>query len=260
MVDSCRSCPECERGLEQYCRGGITFTYNSVEAQTGGTTYGGYSDRIVVDESFVLRVPSNLDLAAAAPLLCAGITMYSPLRSFGGGKGSRVGIVGLGGLGHMGVKLAHAFGAEVVVYTTSPGKSADARRLGADDVVVTRRPEELARHAGRLDLLVDTVALSHDLDPYLEQLATDGTLCLVGVPQHPHPSPSAGKLIPKRRRIAGSMIGGIPETQEMLDFCAARGIVSDIELIPIRSVNDAYARLLASDVRYRFVIDMASLS
>jgi alcohol dehydrogenase (NADP+) len=259
MVDSCRGCVDCRDGLEQYCRAGFVGTYNSPDEHTGAMTYGGYSGQIVVDEHFVLRFPDALDPAAGAPLLCAGITTYSPLRHWQVGPGQRVGVVGLGGLGHMGVKFAHAFGAEVVLFTTSPGKTADAKRLGADDVVVSRDADEMARHAGGLDFILDTVAVPHDLDAYLRLLKRDGTLCLVGAPEHPHPSPSVAELVFQRRRLAGSLIGGIRETQEMLDFCAAHGIVSDIEKIPMAGINEAYERMLRSDVKYRFVIDLASL-
>jgi uncharacterized zinc-type alcohol dehydrogenase-like protein len=212
-----------------------------------------------VDERFVLRFPETLDPAAGAPLLCAGITTYSPLRHWKVGAGQKVGVVGLGGLGHMGVKLAHAFGAHVVVFTTSAGKTEDAKRLGADEVVVSKHADEMARHVNRLDFILDTVGVSHDLDPYLQLLKRDGTLCLVGVPEHPHPSPNAREFISKRRSLTGSSIGGIRETQEMLDFCAANGIVSDVEVIPIQGINEAYERMLRSDVKYRFVIDMATL-
>jgi uncharacterized zinc-type alcohol dehydrogenase-like protein len=259
MVDSCRTCPDCREGLEQYCRNEITFTYNSPDKHTGERTYGGYSTQIVVDEHFVLHVSEMLDLAAVGPLLCAGITTYSPLRHWEVTAGDKVGIVGLGGLGHMGVKFAHAFGAHVVLFTTSPGKTADAKRLGADEVVVSRNPDELRKHALSFDFILDTVAAPHDLDAYLELLKRDGTLCLVGVPDHPHPSPSVGDLIFKRRQLAGSLIGGIRETQEMLDFCAEHNIVSDVEIIPMRKINEAYERMLKSDVKYRFVIDLASL-
>jgi alcohol dehydrogenase (NADP+) len=259
MVDSCRTCPDCQAGLEQYCQTGVTLTYNSPDKYLGGMTYGGYSDKIVVDQDFVLRVSDRLDPAAAAPLLCAGITTYSPLRHWGVGQGSRVGVVGLGGLGHMGVKLAHAFGAEVTLFTTSPGKADDARRLGADEVVVSRDPEQMAKQANRFDFILDTVAVAHDLGAYLEMLKRDGTLCLVGMPDQPHPPFHPAPLILRRRQLAGSVIGGIRETQEMLDFCAAHDIVSDIERIPIQAINEAYERMLKSDVRYRFVIDMASL-
>jgi len=259
MVDSCRVCPECRAGLEQYCSTGHTETYNSPDAHTGAMTYGGYSKRIVVTEAFVLRLPASLAPASAAPLLCAGITTYSPLKTWGAGPGRKVGVVGLGGLGHMGVKIASAMGAEVVLFTTSPGKSDDARRLGAHDVVVSRDANAVARHAGSFDFILDTVSVPHDLDLFLEGLRLDGTLCLVGAPPTPHPSPSAGKLIAKRRRLAGSVIGGIAETREMLDFCAAHGLSADVEIIPMESIEDAYARMLRSDVRYRFVIDMSTL-
>ena len=259
MVDSCGTCPECREGLEQFCQNEITFTYNSPDKHISGVTYGGYSTRIVVDERFVLRISDKLDPAAAAPLLCAGITTYSPLRHWNAGPGRRVGVVGLGGLGHMGVKFAHAFGAEVTLFTTSPGKAADARRLGADEVVLTREPDELTKLGSSFDFILDTVAAPHDLNAYLRLLKRDGTLCLVGVPDQPHPSPAAFDLIARRRQLAGSMIGGIKETQEMLDFCAQHGIVSDIETIPMQKINDAYERMLKSDVKYRFVIDLASL-
>jgi uncharacterized zinc-type alcohol dehydrogenase-like protein len=261
MVGSCGSCPSCKDGLEQYCdTGGTVFTYNSPDPhKTAPTTYGGYSERIVVDERFVLRVSSKLDPAAAAPLLCAGITLYSPLRHWGAGRGKKVGIVGLGGLGHMGVKFAHAFGAKTVLFTTSPSKVQDGKRLGADEVVVSKDADQMKKHLRSFDLIVNTVAVSHDLDPFLASLKRDGAMVLVGVPEHPHPSPSVFSLVTARRSLAGSGIGGIPETQEMLDYCAEKGIVSDIELIPIQKINDAYARMLKSDVKYRFVIDMKSL-
>jgi uncharacterized zinc-type alcohol dehydrogenase-like protein len=259
MVDSCRQCAECRAGLEQYCQGPLTFTYNSPDPILGGTTHGGYSDQIVVDEDFVLSVSDKLDPAAAAPLLCAGITTWSPLRHWRVGPGQRVGVVGLGGLGHMAVKFAYALGARVSLFTTSPGKAKDAERLGADEVIITRDPEALRRHTGRFDFILDTVSAAHDLDTYLNLLRRDGTLCLVGVPDHPHPPPHPFTLISRRRQLAGSLIGGIRETQEMLDFCADRGIVSDIEKIPIQKINEAYERMLKSDVKYRFVIDLASL-
>jgi alcohol dehydrogenase (NADP+) len=260
MVDSCRHCVECRDGLEQFCQNTLTLTYNSPDPILGGSTYGGYSNQIVVDQDFVLRVSEKLDPAAAAPLLCAGITTYSPLRHWGVGPGQRVGVVGLGGLGHMGVKLARAMGADVSLFTTSPGKADDARRLGADEVIVSRNAEEMKRHGGRFNFILDTVAAPHDLDAYLTLLKRDGTLCLVGVPDQPHPSPSAFNLIIRRRQLAGSLIGGIKETQEMLDFCAERGIVSDVEVIPINGINQAYERMLKSDVKYRFVIDLATLA
>jgi len=259
MVDSCGTCPNCREGLEQYCDNELILTYNSPDKQTGAMTYGGYSSQIVVDEHFVLRVAPGADLAGTAPLLCAGITTYSPLRHWEVGAGDKVGIVGLGGLGHMGVKFAHAFGAHVVLFTTSSGKTADAKRLGADEVVVSRNPDEVSRHRNSFSFILDTVGVSHDLDSYLELLKRDGTLCLVGVPEHPHPSPSVGNLAGKRRSLAGSGIGGIKETQEMLDYCAEHQIVSDVEVIPIQQINQAYERMLKSDVKYRFVIDLASL-
>ena len=259
MVDSCGTCPDCREGLEQYCQNEIVFTYNSPDRHTGKMTYGGYSNRIVVDERFVLRVPDSLDPAAAAPLLCAGITTYSPLRQWKVSPGQKVGVVGLGGLGHMAVKFAHALGARVVLFTTSPGKTDDARRLGANEVVVSKNPEEMKPHVNSFDFILNTVAAPHNLDAYLDLLKRDGTMCLVGAPDHPHPAPHVFNLIFKRRRLAGSLIGGIRETQEMLDFCAQHGIVSDIEIIPIQKINEAYERMLRSDVKYRFVIDMASL-
>jgi uncharacterized zinc-type alcohol dehydrogenase-like protein len=258
LVDSCRTCGSCGQGLEQYCENGMVMTYNSPDPHTGKMTYGGYSSHIVVDEAFVLRMPASLDLAASAPLLCAGITTYSPLREWGAGPGKRVGVVGLGGLGHMGVKLARAMGAEVVLFTTSPGKVADAKRLGATEAVVSSDREAM-KGAGKLDFILDTVAAPHDLDAYLELLRRDGTLCLVGAPERPHPSPGVFNLIFQRRRLAGSLIGGLPETQEMLDFCGKHGIVADIETIPMSAINTAYDRMVRSDVRYRFVIDMGTL-
>ena len=261
MVDSCRTCPSCRAGLEQYCdRGDITWTYNSPDKHLPGQrTFGGYSSQIVVDQRFCLRVSEQLAPAAVAPLLCAGITTYSPLRHWGAAAGKKVGVVGLGGLGHMGVKFAHAFGAHTVLFTTSPGKAEDARRLGADEVVLSKDANAMAAHAGSFDVILDTVAVSHDLDAYTSLLRRDGTLVLVGAPALPHPSPSSGKLVGKRRSIAGSLIGGIRETQDMLDFCAEKGIVSDVEVIPMQRIDEAYARMLRSDVKYRFVIDMASL-
>jgi Zn-dependent alcohol dehydrogenases len=259
MVDSCRSCSECKDDLEQFCAKGAVFTYNSPDAHLGGMTYGGYTNVIVVDEAFVLKVPAGLDPAGAAPLLCAGITTYSPLRHWGAGPGKKVGVVGLGGLGHMGVKLAHAMGAHVVLFTTSAGKTADAKRLGADEVVLSKDPEAMKAHAGSFHFILDTVAAPHDLDAYTTLLRRDGTLCLVGAPEYPHPSPTVFNLIFGRKSIAGSLIGGIKETQEMLDFCAEKGLTADIETIPVQKVNEAYERMLKSDVKYRFVIDMASL-
>jgi len=258
MVDSCRTCESCRDGLEQFCEKGTIFTYNAPDKHLGGMTYGGYSDNVVVDESFVLRVPKNLDLAATAPLLCAGITTYSPLRYYKVGKGQKVGIVGLGGLGHMGVKLAHAFGARVVVFTTSPGKVQDALRLGADEVVISKNADEMTKHASSFHFILDTVAAPHDINAYFALLKRDGTLTQVGVPAEPLPV-HVFNLIQNRRKFTGSLIGGIRETQEMLDFCGEHGITSDIELIPIQKINEAYDRLLKNDVKYRFVIDMASL-
>lgn len=259
MVDSCRSCSECRDDLEQFCAKGAVFTYNSPDAHLGGMTYGGYTNVIVVDEAFVLKVPAGLDPAGAAPLLCAGITTYSPLRHWGAGPGKKVGVVGLGGLGHMGVKLAHAMGAHVVLFTTSAGKTADAKRLGADEVVLSKDEAAMKAHAGSFHFILDTVAAPHDLDAYTTLLRRDGTLCLVGAPEYPHPSPTVFNLIFGRKSIAGSLIGGIKETQEMLDFCAEKGLTADIETIPVQKVNEAYERMLKSDVKYRFVIDMASL-
>lgn len=258
MVDSCRNCDYCNEGLEQYCETGNTGTYNSPDQYLGTQTYGGYSQSIVVDESFVLRVPDNLDLAATAPLLCAGITTWSPLKHWNIGPGKKVGVVGLGGLGHMGVKLAKAMGAEVIVFTTSPSKVEDAKRLGADDVVLSKDAKQMQRYAGKLHFVLDAVSAQHDINVYLNLLRVDGSLALVGAPEHPLPV-AAFSLIPYRRSFAGSMIGGIAETQEMLDFCGENNIVSDIEIIGIQQINEAYDRLLKGDVKYRFVIDMASL-
>jgi len=259
MVDSCRTCISCREGLEQYCEAGFTGTYNGPEQGTGANTYGGYSDVIVVDESFVLRIPDGLDPAAAAPLLCAGITTYSPLRRWRVQPGQKVGIVGLGGLGHMAVKLARAMGAHVVLFTTSPNKREDALALGAHEVVVSKDKEAMAAQRNSFNFILDTVAAPHDLDAYLVLLARDGAMVLVGAPAEPHPATTVFNLIMKRRQLAGSLIGGIAETQEMLDFCAEHGIISEIEMIPIQSINEAYERMLRSDVKYRFVIDMASL-
>jgi uncharacterized zinc-type alcohol dehydrogenase-like protein len=258
MVDSCRTCEACRRGLEQYCEPGATYTYNSVDPHLGGPTFGGYSERVTVDEAFVLRISDRVDLAAAAPLLCAGITTYSPLRHWNVGPGQKVGIVGLGGLGHMGVKFARAFGAHVVLFTTSPGKVADGLRLGAHDVVVSTDAEAMARQTASFDFILDAVSAAHDVNAYLHLLKIDGTLTIVGVPNQPLPI-AAFSVIGGRHRFAGSGIGGIQETQEMLDFCAEHGIASDIELIRIDQINEAYTRMLKGDVRYRFVIDMASL-
>jgi uncharacterized zinc-type alcohol dehydrogenase-like protein len=257
LVDSDGTCPECKAGLEQFCPH-PTFTYNMPDKHLGGVTYGGYSDSIVVTERFVLRVPSNLDLAGAAPLLCAGITTYSPLRHWGVTKGKKVGVVGLGGLGHMGVKLAHAMGAHVVVFTTSPSKKDDALRLGADEVVLSKDANEMAKHAGSFDFILDAVAAQHDINAYINMLARDGNITMVGAPDKPLPVGVFG-LIMRRRSFSGSCIGGIAETQEMLDFCSEHNIVADVEVIPIQKINEAYERLVKSDVKYRFSIDMASL-
>src|SRR5580693_3408362 len=257
LVDSDRTCPRCKAGLENFCPN-PTLTFNSPDKHLGGMTYGGYSDSIVVDERFVLRVPSNLDLAGAAPLLCAGITTYSPMHHWGVTKGQKVGVVGLGGLGHMGVKFAHALGAHTVVFTTSPGKIEDALRLGADEVVVSRDADEMKQHAGSFDFILDCVAAQHDINAYINMLARDGNLTMVGAPSEPLPVGVFG-LIMGRRSLSGSPIGGIAETQEMLDFCGKHDITSDVEIIPIQKVNEAYERLLKSDVKYRFSIDMASL-
>jgi len=259
LVDSCRTCEPCKRGLEQFCLGPATFTYNSEDKHLGGITCGGYSQSIVVDEAFVLKVPANLDPAGAAPLLCAGITTYSPLRHWNVTKGTKVGIVGLGGLGHMGVKFSRAFGAYTVLFTTSQGKVADGKRLGADEVIISRDADAMARHAGSFDMILDTVSADHDLNAYLALLKLDGTLVLVGAPPAPQPV-SAFSLFMPRRQLAGSLIGGIAETQEMLDFCGKHNITCDIELIAMKQINEAYERLLRSDVKYRFVIDMASLT
>jgi alcohol dehydrogenase (NADP+) len=254
MVDSDRTCPECQAGFEQFCPN-VTLTYNAPDKHLGGVTDGGYSDSIVVDERFVLKVPSNLDLAGTAPLLCAGITTYSPMRHWDVAKGKKVGVVGLGGLGHMGVKFAHALGAHVVVFTTSPNKKEDTRRLGADEVVVSRNAGEMQRHTG---IILDAVSADHDIDAYIQLLRRDGNITMVGAPEKPLAVPVFG-LIFKRRSLSGSPIGGIPETQEMLDFCGEHKITSDVEVIPIQKVNEAYQRLHKADVKYRFSIDMASL-
>jgi uncharacterized zinc-type alcohol dehydrogenase-like protein len=259
MVDSCRECANCKDDLEQFCMKGATFTYAGKDRVDGTPTQGGYSSQIVVDEAFVLRVSDKLDPAAVAPLLCAGITTYSPLKHWKVGKGSKVGVVGLGGLGHMALKLAHAFGAQVVQFTTSESKRADALRLGADEVVLSNDAVQMQAHAGTFDFILDTVSAPHDINAYLQMLKRDGTMTLVGVPDTP-PTIPAMSLIFGRKTLAGSLIGGIAETQEMLDFCAEHGIVSDIEKIDIKDINEAYERMLKSDVKYRFVIDMASLN
>jgi len=257
LVDTDGTCPECLAGFEQFCPN-MTLTYNFPDKHTGGVTYGGYSDSIVVTERFVLQVPSNLDLAGAAPLLCAGITTYSPMRHWGVTKGKKVGIVGLGGLGHMGVKFAHALGAHTVVFTTSSSKVDDALRLGADEVVLSRNANEMAKHAGSFDFILDAVSAEHDINPYIHQLRRDGNLTMVGAPEKPLPISVFG-LIFGRRSVSGSPIGSLAETQEMLDFCGKHSITSQVEVIPIQKVNEAYERLLKSDVKYRFSIDMASL-
>lgn len=261
LVDSCQHCDPCEHGLEQYCENGFTATYNSPIQDPPGHTLGGYSQRIVAHERFVLRISHPKEqLAAVAPLLCAGITTYSPLRHWQAGPGKKVGIVGIGGLGHMGIKLAHAMGAHTVAFTTSESKRQDALRLGADEVIISKDPDDMAKHVRSFDFILDTVAASHNLDAYITLLKLDGTLCLVGAPDHAHPSPEVFNLIFGRRSLAGSLIGGLPETQEMLDFCASKGIVADIEMIGAQDINTAYDRMVKSDVKYRFVIDIASLS
>jgi uncharacterized zinc-type alcohol dehydrogenase-like protein len=257
MVDSDGTCPECRAGLEQFCPN-VTLTYNFPDKHLGGVTYGGYSESIVVDERFVVRVPPNLDLAGTAPLLCAGITTYSPMRHWGVTKGKKVGVVGLGGLGHMAVKFAHALGAHTVVFTTSPGKKEDAIRLGADEVVISKNADEMARHAGSFDFILDAVAAEHDINAYIQLLRRDGNITMVGAPEKPLPVSVFG-LIMGRRSFSGSLIGGIAETQEMLDFCAQHNLTSDVEVIPIQKLNEAYERLARSDVKYRFSIDMASI-
>jgi alcohol dehydrogenase (NADP+) len=257
LVDSDGVCPECRANMEQFCPN-ATFTYNAKDKHLDGVTYGGYSESVVVNERFVLRVPGNLNLAGAAPLLCAGITTYSPLRHWGVTKGKKVGVVGLGGLGHMGVKLAHAFGAHVVVFTTSTSKREDALRLGADEVVISRNSDEMQKHAGSFDFILDTVSADHDINALVHCLRRDGNLTLVGAPDKPFSLYGIG-LIFGRHSISGSLIGGIAETQEMLDFCGQHNITADVEVIPIQKINEAYERMLKSDVKYRFSIDMASL-
>jgi alcohol dehydrogenase (NADP+) len=259
LVDSCRSCPACKRQLQPYCEKVATFTYNSPDSNTGLVTYGGYSESVVVEQDFVLKIPANLDVAGVAPLLCAGITTYSPLCHWNVTKGKKVGVVGLGGLGHMAVKLAHAFGAHVVLFTTSSRKKEDGLRLGADEVVVSSDGVEMSKHAGSFDFILDTVSADHNINDYLNLLKLDGTLTLVGAPENPLPV-SSFSLIFGRRSLAGSLIGGIQETQEMLDFCGKHGITADVEIIPIQKINDAYERILKGDVRYRFVIDMTTLN
>jgi uncharacterized zinc-type alcohol dehydrogenase-like protein len=261
MVDSCQHCASCGEGLEQYCENGFVGTYNGPTPDAPGHTLGGYSQRIVVSDKFVLKISHGEEqLAAVAPLLCAGITTWSPLRHWNVGPGKKVGIVGIGGLGHMGVKLAHALGAHVVAFTTSESKREDAKALGADEVVVSRNQDEMDAHANSFDFILDTVAASHNLDAFTALLKRDGTLTLVGVPEHAHPSPDVASLIFRRRSIAGSLIGGIAETQEMLDFCAEHGIVSEIEMIAAQGIDEAYERMQRSDVKYRFVIDIATMA
>jgi uncharacterized zinc-type alcohol dehydrogenase-like protein len=257
LVDSDHTCPSCQRDMEQFCPEGV-FTYNSPDRHLGGVTFGGYSESIVVDEQFVLKVPDNLDPAGAAPLLCAGITTYSPLRHWGVKEGMKVGVVGLGGLGHMGVKFARAFGAHVVVFTRSESKFEDAKRLGAHEVVNSRDADQMAAHMGTFDFILDTVSADHDINPYLQLLGMDGNLTLVGAPDKPLPVSSFALLF-GRKSVSGSLIGGIRETQEMLNFCGEHGITADVEVIPIQQINEAYERMLKSDVKYRFSIDMASL-
>ena len=259
MVDSCRECASCREGLENYCETGFVVTYNGNDKRHGtGNTFGGYSDRIVVDESFTLRIPDNLPLEGVAPLLCAGITTYSPLKHWNVGPGKKVGIVGLGGLGHMGVKIAHAMGAHVVLFTTSPGKAEDARRLGADEVVISKDPAQMKAHVESFDFILDCVSADHPIEAYIALLKREGTLTLVGAPENPLPIP-AFSLIWRRRSFAGSLIGGIAETQEMLDFCATHGLTADVEVIGIDRINEAYDRLMKQDVKYRFTIDMGTL-
>jgi uncharacterized zinc-type alcohol dehydrogenase-like protein len=260
MVDSCQHCGACAQGLEQYCEKGATFTYNSTDRHDQRPTYGGYSERIVVSDKFVLRIPDGVDPKSAAPLLCAGITTWSPLRHWNIGKDHKVAVVGLGGLGHMGLKFAKAMGADVTLFTRSPGKEEEARRLGADHVVLSTDPQQMIAVAGQFDFILDTVPHPHDLNPYLTTLKLNGVHVLVGLVEPIDPPVHSGTLIFGRRSIAGSLIGGIPETQEMLDFCAKHGISSDVEMINIQDINNAYARMLKSDVRYRFVIDLASLA
>ena len=258
MVDSCQECDSCKEDLEQFCENGATLTYNSKDEHLGGHTFGGYAEQIVVDKEFVLKVPENIDAKAAAPLLCAGITTYSPLRHWNVKKGDKVGVIGLGGLGHMGVKFAHAMGAHVVMITTSPSKSEDAKKLGADEVLISKNEEDMKKQAGTFDFLLNTVPVGHDMNPYVALLKRDATMVLVGAIEPLDPV-HGGALITGRKRIAGSVIGGIKETQEMLDFCGKHNIVSDIEMIDMQNINEAFNRVVKSDVKYRFVIDMKSL-
>lgn len=259
LVDSCRQCASCQKGLEQYCETGNTLTYNSPEKETGMLTYGGYSDNIVVTEDFVLRLPKELDIKAAAPLLCAGITTYSPLRHWNVDRGSRVGVIGLGGLGHMAIKIAHALGAHVAMITTSPDKAKDAKRLGADDILLSTDPAMMKNHAKHFDFLLNTIPRTHDINPYMQLLKTDGVMVVVGAVEMLTSGIDSRLLIFNRRSLAGSLIGGIKETQEVLDFCAEHHVLPDVEIIPIQKINEAYERMLKGDVKYRFVIDMASL-
>ena len=262
IVDSCRKCSSCKENLEQYCEEGFTLVFNATERESKEPTFGGFSDKIVIDANYLLKVPKNFtekQLPAVAPILCAGITTYSPLRHWKVGKNSKIGIVGCGGLGHMAVKLAHAMGAHVTLFTTSPEKVTDGKKLGADEVVLSNDKEEMKKRENTLDFILNTVAMPHNLNNYLALLKKEGTLCLVGLPPSPHPSPQADLLITKRRQIAGSLIGGIKETQELLEFCAEHGVTADIELIPIQKVNEALERMAKGDVKYRFVIDMSSL-
>lgn len=262
IADSCRTCPSCRENLEQYCEKGFSLVFNAPDRQTGAINYGGFSSQIVVEDQFVLKIPEKFkenELPAVAPLLCAGITTYSPLKKWKVGKDSKVGIIGLGGLGHMAIQLAHAMGAHVVLFTTSLNKAEDAKKLGADEVVLSKDPDAMKKHTNTFDLILSTVAASYDLNPFLNLLKLDCTMCLVGLPAQPHPPLRADALIGKRRRLAGSLIGGIKETQELLDFCADKKILAQIELIPADKINEAFERMLKSDVKYRFVIDMSSL-
>lgn len=262
MIDSCKTCSSCKEHLEQYCENGSTFTYNTFDPGTGKTTYGGYSTQIIVQESFVLHIPdtwTEQDLPGIAPLLCAGITTYSPLMHWNIGPKSKVGVVGLGGLGHMAIKIAHALGAHVTLFTTSSSKADDAKRLGANQVILSKKEEEMQKQKDSFDFIIDTAAVQHNLDPYLELLKRDGTLCLVGLPAVSHPSTTAAHFVHKRRNLSGSLIGSIQETQEMLNFCAKHHLKADVEVIPMQKINEAYERILKNDVYYRFVIDMSSL-
>ena len=258
LVDSCQECDSCKENLEQYCENGATFTYNGADKHLGGHTFGGYSEKVVVDKNFVLSIPENIDEKAAAPLLCAGITTWSPLRHWGVKKGDKVGVIGLGGLGHMGIKFAHAMGAHTVMITTSPEKSKDAEELGADEVLISKDADAMAKHAGSFDFLLNTIPVGHEMDPYIALLKRDATMVLVGAIEPLEPF-HGGAVVMGRKRIAGSMIGGLKETQEMLDFCGEHNIVSDIELINMQDINEAYERVIKADVKYRFVIDMKSL-